>query len=50
VGEIIQDLINSYDEQLQKNYAAEAIEFYDFHQSGIRLADDIERMRRGYRG
>jgi hypothetical protein len=48
IGEIIQDLINSYDEQQQKNYAAEAIEFYDFHQSGIRLADDIERMRRGY--
>jgi hypothetical protein len=48
VGEVIHDLIHSYDEELQKNFAAAAVEFYDFRTAGTRLAQDIDTMRASY--
>jgi hypothetical protein len=49
VGEIIHDLLNSYDEDLQKAFAEDCAAYYDFRASGERLAGDIETMRRAYR-
>jgi hypothetical protein len=48
VGEIIHDLMTSYDEDLQKAFAEYCVGYYDFRASGARLANDIEAMRRAY--
>lgn len=45
INELVQTLIRTYDPELQQQFAEKAKLYYDYRASGLRLVNDIERMR-----
>jgi len=50
LNNLIVRLYDEYDIEKQRMYAEKAKAYYDFRVSGIRLANDIEQLRRRYNG
>jgi hypothetical protein len=48
VVKVIQRLLDEYNPERQANYAVMAKEFYDYRPMGVKLANDIESLRRSY--
>lgn len=46
--EVVSGLVRTYDEDRQRIYADRAKEVYDYRSLGVRLAADIEKLRREY--
>lgn len=48
MGALLRELYAAYDPEKQRHFAVRALNFYDFRAVGLRLADDIETLRKGY--
>jgi hypothetical protein len=48
VAEVVSHALKTYDPDRQRYWAMKALEWYDWRASGLRLAADIERMRKEY--
>lgn len=48
LGNVLERLYAEYDPERQAHYARAAREWYDFRAAGLRLAQDVEALRRSY--
>lgn len=48
LADLLRSVYAGYDPERQRHYAARALEWYDYRSMGVRLAADIEILRRGY--